>query len=299
MICNTYPLRIQSLRDEIIREIPRVPNNRASRARLEAMHTSDLILAYLTWRMRLIPAKPRFVQFWSAGIDKSHFATVRTLLLPLLSKVASGKDLTPHLSYLVNRKGIVVASQKTAGCRDDKDMMLTRMGLHHFHIEGMTPGNPKGRSKHLIFAEVTETTFTVIALTDHDAFNPMSPEGRRFHDICHSYIQKDMAPGTGYMMNPVMSSGHSLLLTIFSNECDAKMKQFDPLLDDPDFIEKIYADLLVERPKKPKFSWYFDDLKFGLLETKARVFFSIYPFFSCWRRFKTDHLCRFKIDQAL
>jgi len=41
-------------------------------------------------------------------------------------------------------------------------MVLTRLGLHHFHVDAVAPDNRKGRSGHLIFAEVTESDFTLI-----------------------------------------------------------------------------------------------------------------------------------------
>jgi hypothetical protein len=75
---------------------------------MQGMPTRGLILAYLTWRMRLIPAKPRKVRFWSGGVKPAEFYAARERLRPLLMKVEAGKDLTPHLSDEVNRKGVVL-----------------------------------------------------------------------------------------------------------------------------------------------------------------------------------------------
>jgi hypothetical protein len=64
---NSYPPRIQAFRDSMIKVLPRVPNNKASREALEAMPTHRVILAFVTWRMRLIPAKPRTVKLCRAA----------------------------------------------------------------------------------------------------------------------------------------------------------------------------------------------------------------------------------------
>ena len=57
----SYPPRIQAFRDEMIGMLPRAPNTRASLEALRAMPTRRVISAFVTWRMRLIPAKPRKV----------------------------------------------------------------------------------------------------------------------------------------------------------------------------------------------------------------------------------------------
>jgi hypothetical protein len=280
---DSYPPRIQAFREEIIKTLPRAPNTRDSLEALRAMPSHGLILAFVTWRMRFIPARPRLVRFWSGGALPFQFRTVKPRLQPFLEKVASGKDLTPYLSDLVNRRGIVLSGAK----RQDIDMVLTRQGLHHFHVGTASSANPKGRSGTLIFAEVLETEFRVVAISDHRAFVLGSPEQQRFFRICTAYMAKDVPPGQGFMANPVMASGHSMLVTLFADKCDDEMRRLDPLLDDPAFIDKLYQDQPimrdgqpVTRPEQPLMSWYFDDLKFGILDKGTMVFFCIFPFFS-------------------
>jgi hypothetical protein len=102
-VTNSYPPRIQAFRDSMIKVLPRAPNNKASREALEAMPTHRVILAFVTWRMRLIPAKPRTVKLWSRGVTPSQLRAAERRLRPLLQKVEVGKDLTLHLSDLVSR----------------------------------------------------------------------------------------------------------------------------------------------------------------------------------------------------
>lgn len=284
---NSYLPRIQAFRDDMIKVLPRAPNTRASLEALRAMPTSRVILAFLTWRMRLIPAKPRVVRFWSGGVTPLQAQAARLKLQSFLEKVVAGKDLTSHLSDLVNKKGIILPGARPTDRGKDIDMVLTRQGLHHFHVGIPAPGNHKGRSGSLVFAEVLEKEFRIVAIADHRAFERGSAQQLDFFRICHSYMAKDVPPGQGFMPNPVMTSGHSMLVTIFADKCENEMLELDPLLDDSAFIDKLYngQPLLrdekpVARPANSSFAWYFEDLRFGILDRQTMVFFCIFPFFA-------------------
>jgi hypothetical protein len=284
---NRYRPRIQAFRHWTIDVLPRAPNDRVSGKALAAMPTRRLILAFLTWRMRLIPAKPRKIALWSGGVTPRQFQVARPRLLPLLRKVEAGKDLTPHLSDLVKTKGIILPGANPADRGKDIDMVLTRHGLHHFHVGIAAPGNPKGRSDSLVFAEVLDKEFRIVAISDHLAFKRGSPEQHRFLRICDSYMAKDVSPGQGFMANPVMASGHSGLVTLFADKCEAEIDRLDPLLDDPAFVDGLYRGqpILregrpVARPMNPSLAWHFDDLRFGILDKRTMVFFCIFPFFA-------------------
>jgi hypothetical protein len=284
---TAYPPRIRAFRDYIIKALPRVPNTRASREALRAMGTHRLILAYLTWRMRLIPAKPRMVKIWGGGVPPWEFELAKPKLRHFLEKVEAGKDLTAHLSDLVNTTGVVLPGARATSRGLDIDMVLTRQGLHHFHVGRVSRASPKGRSNNLIFAEVLESEFRIVALSDHRAFDIGSPEQLRFFQICHSYMARDVPPGQGFMANPVLSSGHLFVVTMFSDKCDDEMQRLDPQLDDSAFIDKLYNDQPIEvdgrqigRPAKPCLSWRFEDLQFGIFDAETRVFFCLYSFFA-------------------
>jgi hypothetical protein len=284
---DLYPSRIQAFRDALIKELPRAPNTRDSRDALLALPTHRLILAFVTWRMRLIPAKPRFVRIWSGGVTQSEFQAAKPKLRPLLEKVSAGKDISPHLSTEVKTAGIILPGARPSDRRQDIDMVLTRQGLHHFHVGVGSSRNPKGRSGMLIFAEVLEKEFRIVAISDHGAFDPGSPEQFRFFRICQAYMAKDVPPGQPFMSNPVMASGHSMIVTMFADRCDDEMRRLDPLLDDPAFIDRLYGDQPISRngqpvtrPPKPSMAWHFDDLKFGILDKRTMVFFCIFPLFA-------------------
>jgi hypothetical protein len=166
-------------------------------------------------------------------------------------------------------------------------MVLTRHGLHHFHVG--TPGreNLKGRSGALVFAEVLEKEFRIVAISVYGAFETGSLENLRVFGICQSYMAKDVPPGQAFMANPVTASGHSMLVVIFGVKCEDEMQRLDPLLDDPDFVNKLYNGqpvlrdgVPVERPARPSLAWHLEDLAFGILDRRTSVFFCIFPFFA-------------------
>lgn len=283
----TYPPRAEAFREEMIRLLPRAPNNRASLEAVQAMPTRSLIQAFVTWRMRLIPAKLRAVRFCPGGITPWQAQAWKGRLRPFLLKVAAGTNLAPHLSGHVMKKGIILPGASPADRGKDIDMVLTREGLHHFHIGAATPANPKGRSGSLLFAEVLEREFIIVAIAGHGVFEDGSTERLQFFEGCHAYMAKDFPPGQAFMANPVISSGHSMLVTLFADRCEDEIGRIDPLLDDVAFIDELYqgASVLrdgkpVIRPKKPALKWHFEDLQFGIFDSSTMVFFCIFPFFA-------------------
>ena len=77
----------------------------------------------------------------------------------MLQKVETGEDLGPHLSYLVDTKGIILPGANCLDQGKDIDAILTRYGMHHFHVGEVSRNNPKGRSGILVFAYVQEKEF--------------------------------------------------------------------------------------------------------------------------------------------
>ena len=159
---HSNPPRVQAFRDSMIKVLPRAPNDKASRETLASRPTGSLIVAFITWRMRLIPAKSRTVSLWSGGVTPAQLKAAAPKLRQLLQTVEAGKDLTPHLSDLVMTKGVILPGANPADRGKDIDMVLTRHGLHHFHVGVAAPGNPKGRSDRLVFAEVLDKEFRII-----------------------------------------------------------------------------------------------------------------------------------------
>jgi hypothetical protein len=75
---------------------------------------------------------------WPPGVA-SHYPRTRHALRGFVPKVQAGEDLNPFLSLGVNTRGYILPGPGAA--RDDRDMVLTRMGLHHFQArqDGLQP----------------------------------------------------------------------------------------------------------------------------------------------------------------
>lgn len=279
--------RVRKFRAEIINSIPRVPNTKASRSYMESKPTSWLISTFVTWRQRHVPPKPRRISLWSGGITHSDLEAAKPRIRALLQKVETGDDLAPHISYLVDTKGVILPGAGPAEKGKDIDAVLTRYGMHHFHVGETTPQNPKGRSGPLVFAEVTDSEFRIVAIADHLAFKAGTDQQHSLTRICMSYCARDVPKDSGFMLNPVMSSGHSAIVMMFGLRCQAEIERLDPLLEDASFIDKLYGEqpILregqpVERPVSPSLGWHFNDLEFGILDRKTMVFFNLFPYFA-------------------
>jgi hypothetical protein len=55
------PSRIKKLRRELVKVIPRVPNNRASLVHMQQKHLPELLIDYVNWRSRYIGQLQRTV----------------------------------------------------------------------------------------------------------------------------------------------------------------------------------------------------------------------------------------------
>ena len=85
------------------------------------------------------------------------------------------------------------------------------------------------------------------------------------------------------MMNPVMSSGHSMQVVIFADRCESELERLDPLLDDLAFVESLYEQhqgAPIPVAKRSPLQWHFHDLQFGMLDRQNHTFFCIYPYFA-------------------
>lgn len=177
------------------------------------------------------------------------------------------------------------ASPSTRG--RDIDGVLIGEGLHHFLVAIRSPGNPKGRSGTIIFAEVLEKEFRIAALPDYGAFEIETTEHMRFFEICRAYIAKDMPAGQALRARPVMASGHAADVVVFSDRCEMEIDRLDPSFDEYEFVASLYDKHPVDNdgnafswPDNPVLSWHFDDMQFRLLGNNTRVVFCIFPYYA-------------------
>jgi hypothetical protein len=275
-----YSLSIKNLRKAMIKELPKVPNTSVAIEELKKIPTRVIISKYITWKIRTIPIRKRTIEAYPMGIDLNVFIKMYPDIKVFLDKVIKGNDLNPYLSETVRTHGVVLpgASLKSKG--KDIDPLVLREGLYHFHFSPRDNKNPKGRSNYLIFADVSKDTFTIVAIAPHRVFDNSSEDAHRFFDIRRKYFERDIPAGQPYMLNPVMTSGHTLEIFSYAIHCEDTIHSLDPKLNDGDFISQLYTDgklqfPSLEQPKKTDLRWYFYDLNLGILEKNKGHFFGL------------------------
>jgi hypothetical protein len=59
--------RIEKLRLELVRTIPRFPNDRKSLLHMQQKHLTDLLIDYINWRARYVGIRPRQIEIEPAA----------------------------------------------------------------------------------------------------------------------------------------------------------------------------------------------------------------------------------------
>jgi len=167
--------RIKAFRRDLIAAVPRFSNDKASLPAMEAKHLTDLLIAFIGWRLRFVGARRRKVRGIEALTGDARATALRPNIEAFLRAVEAGEDLTPYLSLAPLTQGYTPAAEPgTLGADTwaDKDFLLNVMGLHHFHL-GMTKeaGGHMARTNEVLFVSVTRDTFEIIGLFDHAALN--------------------------------------------------------------------------------------------------------------------------------
>ena len=268
--------RLKKFRLELIRLIPRVPNDRASLKHMMAKSLRDVVLDYLNWASRYVAPRPRTVMIELEAQTDPRWVRMQPDITALLDKVKRGEDLTPHLSIAPHTEGVNLAAQAPNASADDKwsdkDQVLNAMGFHHFHLKPFVKSAGQAPTNELVFAQVTRDRFNVIALFDHDVFKAGNSERQRLHSVHEQAMFAGVPPGSAVIMSQVALSAHGMPVVLYTHRCLSVIKQIDPKLDDASFVAKLYQDGGRTPPKKPKLAWHFRSLDLGLYDAKEAIF---------------------------
>ncbi len=247
---------------------------------MEDMPLGDVLIDFVNWRARCVGVRPRKVSISEDATNDPRWLEHEEAIKALLDKVVRGEDLGPHLSSQARSRGVrVVPRQGGATAEEkwsDKDFVLTTMGFHHFHLK---PDNgTKGKrdeSNLLLFAQVCRDEFLLVGLFDHSVFERESRERTRLYDIDQYWSMKGVEPGSVVINNPIMTSAHSMHHVNYAMHCGRILREIDPQLDDPAFVQSIFDEAGVAEPEHPKFEWCFHHLDLGVQEHAAQVYFSL------------------------
>lgn len=276
--------RIKKFRLSIVRDIPKFPNDKATKQALETKSLSNLLIDYINWASRLIVPRPRTISIEPAATDDSRWKPLSAEITAFLDKVRKGEDLTPQLSLDAHTRGYTPAASKTGAGVDrwsDKDFLLTVMGYHHFHL-GLTleAAGHAVRTNEVLFAAVTREHFDVVALFDHSVFEVdhapsavMNSERQRLWKIFDQRTMRGVPPGSVVIPSMITTSGHALHFVTMADYYADIVREIDPKLDDKEYVAGFYRDSGIQVPAKPKLRWHLHYLDIGLLDETAGVLF--------------------------
>lgn len=278
------PKRIKNFRLSIVKEIPKFPNDKATKQILEEESLANLLIHYMNWMSRYVPPRPRKVQIEPTATADKRWRTLRPAVDSFLDKVRNGDNLIPHLSLQIHSQGFTPAAAAKVPDADrwaDKDFLLNVMNFHHFHLGTTTvAAGHVDRTNEVVFAEVTRDKFNLVAIVDHSVFEKidkvtkeMTAERDRLWDIFNKRSSQGMPPGSFYIPAAIMTSGHSEHHVRIADHYARIVRETNPMLDDSSFLSRLYNDAGLPVPLRPKLKWHFHFMDLCLLDEAQNVYF--------------------------
>ena len=276
--------RFKKFRNNLIQEIPRSPNNKASLETLQSKNHTDLLIHYMCWRCRHIAVRPRKVIGLSVLEADSRANALMPSIKALIQVVEAGTDLAPYLSDRARRYGYVMSSKSNvmnSATRKDNDLLLNVTGFHHFHLgPDIQNSGLATRTNEVILAHVTRDTFNVKGLFDHSVFewsgdDKITPERRRLwyiFDKHNAEINQDSALlMSGYNGLGISGAGTPIEITMAAIKHIEVIKNIEPKLDHPEDLKPLFGECTISTGAK--LEWHYDHLDLGLLNKKSGDFY--------------------------
>lgn len=276
---------LRKLKADLITELPFFPNNKITKEELEAKDLGDILIYYLHWKNRIIPARRRAVQIKPDVTADKRWKELKSGINGLLNKIRSGEDVTPHLSNRVHSYGYTPIENIKNGSTEsweDKDELLNLTGFHHLHLDMEIQSNGRAkRSDEVLFAHITRKTFTAIGIFDHSVFEKPAPneviesERERLWSLHHKYASEGKPAGAAYLVGNVVSSGLPLTFVRAADMYYSVIQQVDARLGERSFANELYTQGGVSPPKNFKFEWRINHLDLCVFDREANVLFEI------------------------
>jgi hypothetical protein len=277
--------RIRKFREELIRNIPRSPNNAETLAALEAKSLGELLIVYINNAARFVPPRPRSIVVEPTVTQDSRWRSLSRDAKQLFEKARAGVDLTPNLSLKIHKEGFsLAATSSDPEVRDkwaDKDFLLNVMGYHHFHLSHdiEKKGHAK-RTNDVLFAQLTRNNFIAIGFFDHSVFessphpsDQMSAERERLWQIFQARSSRGIPPGAAYMPWSISTSGHCTHHVFMASRYARTIASIDPMLEDASYLKANFrAPPNNGAPEKYRLSWRLEFLDLGVYDEVSNVF---------------------------
>jgi hypothetical protein len=280
--------RIKKLRSEVVKAIPKFPNNRETKEKLENMPLASLLVHYLNWISRYISLKPRKIVIEPTVTADQRWKSLKNQIKTFLEKVQSGENLTPYLSIQPHFRGYSPETSEKGSNVDrwtDKDFLLNVMGFHHFHLgTNIESAGHIERTDDVLFARVDREKFTAIGIFDHFVFestgNEMSDERKRLWKMFDEHSSREAPQGLAVISSLIASSGHPIHLVRTAQEYSRIIREIDPKLGDIEFVTELYKSAGTEVPPKIKLEWALNFSDLGIHEKMHNHLFVLHRGFN-------------------
>lgn len=290
--------RIVDFHKRVADAIPCTPNNAETRSDLESNTLAKLLVFYLNYAGRGIPARLREVyfeeEFWKHPVAQSHGGQI----LALASEVRKGTDLSTYLSRDASRHGYCADRSKRIW-EPEKDLILNGFCLHHLHLQG------KGRGDELVFIRFDRTSAVFLCAGTHKSF--MDGSVAEAHTRLSSFgddVMRGLMPskepfsaqqqmvlarsglttmgqhkGKVTLGAMLTTSGHAIRHSRYAHHIMRILDEQEPKLDDRAHAELLFANAPDRLGDKLEFEWHFDSTDLVLVERVSATGFTL------WRGF--------------
>lgn len=295
----------QDIREHVLSALP---YDLALRPELEAKPPAELLVIYLNWCNRLVPAQPRTVHRSAALIQNPLATTLKADLDQLISEMEQGDDLTSHLSRRV-KIGYERGTSGNFNQRRDLDLMLADWQVHHLHISSaIDPDGFVKRDGPLLFAAFRPDSVYLIDIFPHTAWTreaitnilidewPNSGFVREVKGVLSvtntpSETERGALRGAGisapcierngkvYMVGAggITSAGTAARATMRANHIFKAARNFQQhVTAHPKYIADALKPYGIDAPSEPDFHLYLtNDGVHGIIERKTRALFPV------------------------
>lgn len=253
---------IVRLRDQLVSEIPYVPQSPEAKQFLLGHDIGDLLHIYHFWRQRFLQSVKRRYHAPSSVRNELLYVGNREKINQLRKKIEAGEDLSAYLSSAAHKRALDVDGyRKSKSFNSSRDQMLVCEGFYHLHLAQLPE-----RTNEILVAKVESDLFEVIGLFTHDLFrdHSLNPEYSKYHEAIDSYRARKM-PSGGYFMGGAgggmqNSAGSSIASSFWQIHCRKVLQGVEASPGGIDgFTVSLYDQIFGRKPKYVNPMWLVAD----------------------------------------
>lgn len=181
------------LKDQLVSEIPYVPQSAEAKQFLLEHDIGDLLHIYHFWRQRFLLPVPRQYHAPSGIRNDPLYLRHKTKIDQLRRKIEVGEDVSAYLSRRAHIRALDVNSyRESRSFNSSRDLLLVCEGFYHLHLAPLPE-----RTDEILVAKVEADFFEVIGLFTHELFldDTLNPTYTKYNEAVNSYLTRKMPSG--------------------------------------------------------------------------------------------------------